>query len=159
MGMVKVCSKCKTTKRLEDYFKARHHKDGRESWCKVCKNKRSVEIYAENIVHARKFRANWRKNNPGYYLTQYWPGKTPDECFAEYTRLLHKQNNVCAICKGIEKHKHALSGNVRKLCVDHCHKTGIVRGLLCSECNRSLGAYRDEPEHLKSLFEYLRAYI
>jgi hypothetical protein len=49
----------------------------------------------------------------------------------EYDALRVFQNNACAICK---------RNNV-KLCIDHCHKTGIVRGLLCSSCNNGLGYY------------------
>lgn len=72
-------------------------------------------------------------------------GLTP-EMFQE---MLDAQGGGCAICGGLERKGHALS-------VDHCHATGKVRGLLCGNCNRGLGLYKDNPERLIKAAEYLR---
>jgi hypothetical protein len=65
----------------------------------------------------------------------------------EYARLLAAQDGVCAGC--------AEPRNYR-LDVDHCHKTGLVRGLLCRGCNRHvLKRARDNPHTLRRLAEYL----
>ena len=56
-----------------------------------------------------------------------------------YNSLLKSQNRKCAICKRKEKSK--INGVVKRLAVDHDHKTGRVRGLLCSKCNGTLGWY------------------
>lgn len=53
----------------------------------------------------------------------------------EYERILASQDGVCAIC-------HQPPG-ARRLCVDHDHKTGFVRGLACWRCNYGLSWYRD----------------
>ena len=53
----------------------------------------------------------------------------------DYNKLLARQNGVYGICKRPG----------RKLCVDHCHATGKVRGLLCHNCNSGLGLYNDNP--------------
>lgn len=57
-----------------------------------------------------------------------------------------KQNHACAICGRIMKDK---------LFIDHCHKTGKIRGLLCPTCNAGLGFFRDDPNLLKNAVMYL----
>ena len=72
----------------------------------------------------------------------------------EYTCLLKKQKGKCAICRMAE---HVLfRGQPYRLSVDHCHKTGKVRGLLCRSCNHGLGHFRDRPSLLVRAVEYLR---
>lgn len=62
-----------------------------------------------------------------------------------YEELFHKQNGKCAIC-GTSK---------EKLVIDHDHKTGKVRGLLCHNCNRGLGKFRDSPRTMLRVIDYL----
>jgi hypothetical protein len=64
----------------------------------------------------------------------------------EYDTLLAKQGGACAICR------RRLRG---RLCVDHCHFTGLVRGLLCRKCNLGLGCLVDDAASLISAFAYL----
>jgi hypothetical protein len=65
----------------------------------------------------------------------------------EYEALLEAQGGVCAICGQSRKYR---------LNVDHCHKTGRARGLLCRLCNgRLLTAARDNPETLRRAAAYL----
>src|SRR5712692_2234694 len=66
----------------------------------------------------------------------------------DYDAMLARQNGACAICE--EK-------SVRKLCVDHCHATGVVRGFLCHKCNNGLGCYDDDPPRMLTAIGYLRA--
>ena len=66
----------------------------------------------------------------------------------EYEKLLAGQGGVCYICKR-PPYKVRLS-------VDHDHKTGITRGLLCMRCNRLLGWVRDDANVLESAAEYLK---
>ena len=66
----------------------------------------------------------------------------------QYNEMLKKQGSVCAICK--EKCK---SG--KNLAVDHCHTTGKIRGLLCSNCNRGLGLFTDDKIKLSNAIIYL----
>jgi hypothetical protein len=63
--------------------------------------------------------------------------------------LLAKQNNQCGIC-----HKHLLWPD-KDTCLDHDHKTGKVRGILCSRCNRGLGHFQDNVESLRQAVTYL----
>ena len=66
----------------------------------------------------------------------------------DYQRILESQNRVCAICKEPPT-------TTMRLAVDHDHQTGKVRGLLCRECNRGLGIFKDLPERLRAAAAYL----
>lgn len=63
--------------------------------------------------------------------------------------MLDRQESKCAICKV------ANGEGRRKLCIDHCHKTGEIRGLLCHRCNRGLGLFADDAETMKNAVSYL----
>ena len=58
------------------------------------------------------------------------------------------QGGLCAICR-------RASGKTRRLSVDHDHKTGLVRGLVCRPCNDFLGWIMDDPEAGRRLYQYL----
>jgi hypothetical protein len=66
----------------------------------------------------------------------------------EYLAMESAQEGLCAICGRPEP-----SG--KNMAVDHCHKTGKVRGLLCHLCNRSLGGFGDDPEVVRAALTYL----
>lgn len=72
-----------------------------------------------------------------------------------YDNLLSKQNNLCAICCKPETRINGSTKKVHGLNVDHDHKTGIVRGLLCHLCNTAIGKLMDSPMLLRKAAEYL----
>lgn len=74
-------------------------------------------------------------------------GITPDE----YDRMLEAQGNVCAIC-------NAPCATGRRLAVDHDHRTGAIRGLLCFRCNVVLGKFDDDLDLFASATTYLRSH-
>jgi Recombination endonuclease VII len=65
---------------------------------------------------------------------------------AEYDVLLAKQGGVCAICGKASK---------KTLCVDHCHATGTIRGLLCGKCNTGFGCFTDSQAAMMAAIAYL----
>lgn len=73
----------------------------------------------------------------------------------KYNKMLEKQNYVCAICYKPETAYDSRLKITRKLAVDHCHKTGKIRGLLCNRCNLSIGKFEDNIEIIKSVILYL----
>ncbi len=76
--------------------------------------------------------------------------RTYDITAEEYKRLYKAQDGRCFICR-------RAFGITKRLAVDHDHKTGEVRGLLCSPCNNMLGLIgRDDPEVFERAAEYLR---
>jgi hypothetical protein len=72
----------------------------------------------------------------------------------DYQSLLEKQEHKCAICSASDAQSERTSG---RLFIDHCHKTGKVRGLLCSKCNHALGQFNDDEELLLNAISYLRS--
>ena len=70
----------------------------------------------------------------------------------QYDAMLEKQGGGCAICGTPES-----NSKNHRLAVDHDHKTGEVRGLLCSMCNTSLGGFREDPKLLTAAIKYLNA--
>ena len=69
-----------------------------------------------------------------------------------YQEMFDKQDGKCAICGTTDPGPRRT-----KFAVDHCHSTGKVRGLLCTDCNTSLGKFNDEIERLKAAIAYLEA--
>lgn len=76
--------------------------------------------------------------------------------YEQYQDLLIKQNGCCAICKKKESRINPKSKDVQQLSVDHCHKTGKIRGLLCSRCNLLLGRIDDDILLLEAFIDYLQ---
>lgn len=68
----------------------------------------------------------------------------------EFDRMNRIQNGLCCICQRPER-----SPKTNNLSVDHCHKTGKIRGLLCMSCNMALGLFEDEPSRLSNAIKYL----
>jgi hypothetical protein len=76
-------------------------------------------------------------------------------CHADYLVMLDQQGGCCKICGSTDP--GSTQGRKRRyLCVDHCHATGRVRGLLCSKCNTGLGSFGDDTARLQAAIEYLR---
>jgi len=65
--------------------------------------------------------------------------------------MLKEQNGVCKICK-----RFRIASNKGHMTVDHCHKTGIIRGILCNWCNRGIGLFEDNLEFLENAKQYLK---
>lgn len=84
------------------------------------------------------------------YLTRNY-GITSED----YNRMYRDQNGVCKICgkEGFIMAKH----HKLKLVVDHCHITNTVRGLLCHNCNRGLGLFKEDYEILLIAMNYVKS--
>ena len=80
---------------------------------------------------------------------KYWRYRGIDIDTTVYDQLLVDQDHKCAICRQPEKKRHFLS-------VDHDHRTGRIRGLLCYQCNLAIGNMRDDPELFLAAIAYLR---
>lgn len=76
---------------------------------------------------------------------------------AEFDIMLLNQDNKCAIC-GDDSKNNIRRGKILPLFIDHDHKTGKIRGLLCVHCNYALGHFKDDMDKLRKSLEYLEKY-
>ena len=129
---MKVCTKCKLEQPEENFYQIK--KTGkRHGSCKSCFKKKSKES-------ANRLGRRHRKN-----LELQWNYGISIE---DYERMLSECDGqcVCGKTKG--------RANKEALHVDHCHETGLVRGLLCHVCNRAVGLVSD-PTLLRKLADYM----
>ena len=140
----RVCRVCKKQKGLlEDYYLSRKDPTKNSSYsyeCKDCTVKRTVQYNKDNSETVRS-----------QYLKREY-GMT----FEEFDAMLSSQDICCAIC-GTNKPSKT-RGRINRFHVDHDHKTGKVRGLLCKSCNIALGEVEDNIHTLKSMIEYLESH-
>ena len=134
----KQCQACNKTKPVSEFFKSMQTKDGLFSYCKPCK-----------VDANRKSDDKRRSANRVAFLNQRrgWHLKTKYGITIEkYNELVLTQNGKCLVCEGKLDDK---------LCVDHDHKTGKIRALLCQDCNRGLGMFKESVDSLKRAIKYL----
>ena len=74
----------------------------------------------------------------------------------EYNIMLMEQEEACSICFSPETVRISKGDGVRSLAVDHDHKTGKVRSLLCNRCNTLLGRYENNRELFSKFEEYIK---
>ena len=72
----------------------------------------------------------------------------------DYDRIFSNQSGCCCICNKPER--ATVYGVVKRLAVDHCHKTGKIRGLLCNSCNALLAKINDNVDWLEAAITYLK---
>ena len=140
MCKLKKCTSCKKRLNLENFVSDSTRGDGLCAKCKECNNSRSKKYYESHKTKILKRNMDYDRTIK--LFKRY--GITPKQWEEIYTR----QNGCCAIC-GI----HQSQLRVR-LCVDHNHFTGEVRGLLCSSCNTKLAVVEDK-EYVSAAEEYL----
>lgn len=73
----------------------------------------------------------------------------------DYYKMHSDQNGKCAICNLEETSKSRTDGKIRALAIDHCHKSGKIRNLLCHDCNTGIGKFKDNIELMKQAILYL----
>jgi predicted transcriptional regulator YheO len=73
----------------------------------------------------------------------------------EYEIRLQEQDSVCAICGQPETRKDHRTKQIRSLAVDHNHSTGKIRGLLCTNCNTTLGLLNEDTNIMQNMINYI----
>jgi hypothetical protein len=98
---------------------------------------------------AKKGRPCYYENK--FYMLYYKFGVDEDM----YNEMMEEQGGCCAICGRGDTTKTDRWDGTASLQVDHCHQTGLVRGLLCSNCNQAAGLLQDNPDLARKLAWYL----
>lgn len=112
--------------------------------CNRCATRYVQEWRARERAAGRTGQFRKPPEEPHDYYVRFYYGITGDE----YNAMLAQQNGCCAICQTPPTES-------RRLCVDHCHTTGAVRGLLCDRCNVGIGKFNDDPALVAVALEYL----
>lgn len=126
----KNCSSCKTSKSVSEFYPDPRMKSGYTSRCKMCC------LAANSSPDAKRL-----------YNLAYKYGITPEQ----FDAIWKAQDGKCAICHD----ELSIEQNQNGAHLDHCHRTGKVRGLLCQDCNHGLGKFDDNIERLSSAINYL----
>lgn len=135
----RVCQKCRV---IKDWIhfpmnSKKHSHKGR--WCKNCWAKNQAEYKSAFPNKVTSPEEMWKNGIRRKY-------KITEE---QYFKMLSEQNSACAICVSNR------SKTKIRLAVDHCHKTGKIRGLLCDVCNRGIGFLSENPLLLRAAAAYL----
>lgn len=123
------CNECNKLKRRTDFYTNQRRVDGKRTKCKEC-----TLAQSRGNMLSKKYR-----------LTQ-----------ESYDERLKLQNYKCAICD-LHYLRNIKNNRVIALAVDHDHKTGKVRGLLCNNCNRGIGLLGDSVSSMDRALRYLKS--
>lgn len=148
-----ICRVDKPISRFRFYKKAPPLVSFYSGKCKEClaiEKKKWVDanFKANNARNKEYNRKNAERIKGQKLVTNYWPHLTWQEALKEWKRLYDLQEGKCAF-------GHVVNNVTQFLHVDHCHTTGVVRGLLCYNCNNGLGRFKDNVDVLAKAIVYL----
>lgn len=121
--------------------------------CRICRNSYMREWNSRHRESVRNRDREYKKKFPDKFRDSRLRS-TFGISLDDYNAIFIKQNGVCAICERFDI-SYNMHGVIKNLCVDHDHKTGSVRGLLCMRCNKALGSFYDDISLLKNAIKYL----
>lgn len=160
---MKICNSCKEwkPKTIDYFYKSKTGSSGLTSFCKDCINTRNKKYNAEHPEALAKSKEKYKNNNKEKIKedARIYRKNNKDKVYytfikqkyglteSSYKSISDSQNNCCKICG--ERFKDSRPH------IDHCHKTGEVRGILCKDCNLGLGRFKDNPDLLLLACDYL----
>jgi len=145
LSLMRKCNRCHQLTKIKDFFVRNKKRKLYASYCKSCFLKINSEYKKKNPllkkeISKREYQKNKRKYIDSHYKRRY--GISYDS----YDNLVKKQNGICSICNQKPK---------TKLFIDHCHKSGKIRDLLCGNCNRMIGESKECIQTLLNAIKYL----
>ncbi len=168
---MKRCTKCKQEKPLAEFHKHKAGKGGKSSRCKVCSCAKTKKYRAEHKEQVKQYDREYKRSPRGREVSRrgdekrrHTParktvlrrairkstlkrkyGLTPED----YNKMFEAQEGCCAICNVYQSESEI------RMAIDHDHKTGRIRGLVCRDCNLFLGHLEKKCGLLLRALEYL----
>lgn len=147
---IKKCHSCGFLKKIDEFgmHKGRGHHLPRCKKCTAIYKKEWNRSYCKNYYQKSKAQRRGQALKQKFGISN-----------REYEVMWLKQTGVCAICFRPETKIDCKNlGKIKKLAVDHDHKSGKVRGLLCSACNLAIGQFKESKYNLLNAIKYLSNY-
>lgn len=181
---MKICTKCKCTKGLDEFDAHSGRPDGHIGYCKECRRRQYNARYAINKNGVRDRQKEYRESIicdmflraecTAKAVARSRKHRERKRMLPDYAERVKMENRNTVLNRhGVNKEQYdkmdalqdgkcKICGGVnksgRRLAVDHCHTTGKIRDLLCSKCNVGIGNFNDNPELLLIAAEYLKAH-
>lgn len=134
----KVCPVCHKSRAFSDYSPQLTGVGKLAYSCRFCRSTAEKQKYAASAEYRDQKRFIHKLRTYGITREQY-------------EAMLAGQSGVCAICGELPS-----TGMGKAFHVDHDHATGVIRGLLCHECNTGLGKFKDDARMVEMAAAYLR---
>lgn len=151
---IHTCRMCKETKPNSEFSPSANGPDGLSSYCLTCMGVRNRKYYQGKKEERKEYSQTYKKNNPD--KVKKWGRDATLRKYGldeeSFEVMMHAQGEKC-------KNPGCRVDIRKKPCIDHCHKTGKLRGILCDGCNKTLGIANDNPKWLEGLAEYLKRFI
>lgn len=156
----RVCSRCRRTLNIENFYRS---SNGFSGWCKPCTRAAAAASHAARREQRKAYsRAYYRENAKSFYeYNVQYRKEHSEKCHDSYLRYYYGITREQYLAKLRSQHGQC-AGCLRPFdetlvaAVDHCHRSGVFRGLLCSFCNRALGLVKDAPDTLRNMALYVR---
>ncbi len=162
MTKTKKCTKCKQIKFVTEFYHNKSSKDGLCYQCKKCHNKTTIDWDKNNKEKRKEIKRRWREKNRDElkkyskehyesnkdYYRDWHLKKHYNISLQDYEKMVEIQNSCCAICKC----------TCKNLVIDHCHNTGLIRELLCNNCNTGIGLLKNDTEIFLNAIHYIKKY-
>lgn len=159
---VKKCTRCGVRRPYSSFSKSSKHKYGLSNWCKYCHK----DYRIENRDRQREYNRDWclrnkdrltaKRRENSFEKKKYDTLRKYGLTYEGYQRMMLQQEGACKICKFLFDDSIE-SKYPDKPHVDHDHRTGKVRGLLCLSCNHGLGKFKDSVTLLVEAIAYLES--